>query len=420
MESLNNKSKLHIAVTGCIHGELNRLYSSLSDYEKQTKLKIDLVICTGDFQSLIKQTDLNYLACPNKYKRMGDFQYYYSGKYEVPYLTIFIGGNHEASNILDDNFYGGWIMNKIYYLGRSGFIKVKGLSIAGISGIYKINDYFKGHFEKELSSETKSIFHIREYDVAKLSNIKSKIDLFLSHDWPTGIVDKNDINQICRIKSEWRQELETSSLGSFPGEYLLKTLKPKLWICGHMHYFYKNTFYHNESKEEFTKVIALDKCLNRRKFFDVIEMEVDSNLVNDNNIYIPNEWIAISKSFDEIFPKELLSYDYSKYFKDEESYKNFLIEKGIRRNNRSEYPQIDEFTFKENLQKNFENEKEDKEIKFNNIQNKTMVELLGIKDAHNLSKNKGIGNITNTENENIPGYYHNEGLKNEEELDLGI
>ena len=40
------------------------------------------------------------MAVPLKYQKLGSFWKYYSGKAEAPYLTIFIGGNHEASNHL--------------------------------------------------------------------------------------------------------------------------------------------------------------------------------------------------------------------------------------------------------------------------------------------------------------------------------
>ena len=113
-----------------------------------------------------------YLSCPDKYKHMGDFHKYYEGLYPVPFLTIFIGGNHEASNILHDNFYGGYIMEKVYYLGRAGLIKYKGIRIGGLSGIYNKFDYLKGHYEDDIAGkDIKSIFHVREYEIAKLSNL---------------------------------------------------------------------------------------------------------------------------------------------------------------------------------------------------------------------------------------------------------
>ena len=44
---------------------------------------------------------------------------YYSGEKTAPVLTLFIGGNHEASNYLQELPYGGWVAPKIYYLGKS-------------------------------------------------------------------------------------------------------------------------------------------------------------------------------------------------------------------------------------------------------------------------------------------------------------
>ena len=42
---------------------------------------------------------------------------YYSGEKKAPILTIFIGGNHEASNYLQELPYGGWVAKNIYYMG---------------------------------------------------------------------------------------------------------------------------------------------------------------------------------------------------------------------------------------------------------------------------------------------------------------
>jgi len=53
------------------------------------------------------QQDLDYMSCPDKYKHIGDFHMYFNEEKKVPYLTIFVGGNHEASNVLNETFYGG-------------------------------------------------------------------------------------------------------------------------------------------------------------------------------------------------------------------------------------------------------------------------------------------------------------------------
>lgn len=57
---------------------------------------------------------------------------YYSGEKKAPILTIFIGGNHEASNYLQELPYGGWVAPNIYYLGRAGVIQFGDLRIGGM------------------------------------------------------------------------------------------------------------------------------------------------------------------------------------------------------------------------------------------------------------------------------------------------
>jgi lariat debranching enzyme len=42
---------------------------------------------------------------PEKYRRLGDFASYYNGNKRAPVLTIFIGGNHEASNYLHELYF---------------------------------------------------------------------------------------------------------------------------------------------------------------------------------------------------------------------------------------------------------------------------------------------------------------------------
>lgn len=41
---------MNIVVEGCAHGELDIIYNTLSFIESTQKIKIDLLICCGDFQ----------------------------------------------------------------------------------------------------------------------------------------------------------------------------------------------------------------------------------------------------------------------------------------------------------------------------------------------------------------------------------
>ena len=92
---------MKIAIEGCCHGELDAIYAAIAHLEVVEKVKIDLLICCGDFQAVRNLDDLECMSVPDKYKELGTFYKYYSGEKTAPIPTLFIGGNHEASNYLD-------------------------------------------------------------------------------------------------------------------------------------------------------------------------------------------------------------------------------------------------------------------------------------------------------------------------------
>ena len=109
---------MKIAIEGCCHGELDAIYAAIAHLETVEGVKIDLLICCGDFQAVRNLDDLECMSVPDKYKELGTFYKYYSGEKTAPIPTLFIGGNHEASNYLWELYYGGYVAPNIYYVGR--------------------------------------------------------------------------------------------------------------------------------------------------------------------------------------------------------------------------------------------------------------------------------------------------------------
>jgi len=70
--------------------------------------------------------------------------------------------------------YGGWVAPNIYYLGNAGVVKVGGIRIAGLSGIFKGRDYLKGHYEiSPYSGDTmRSVYHVRNLESFRLKQVK--------------------------------------------------------------------------------------------------------------------------------------------------------------------------------------------------------------------------------------------------------
>ena len=221
---------------------------------------------------------------------------YYSGEKTAPVLTIFIGGNHEASNYLQELPYGGWVAPNIYYLGYGGVINVGGLRIGGISGIYKGPDYLKGRYERVpyTDSSIRSVYHVRNIEVFRMKQLDNRapIDIFLSHDWPRGVTKYGDAEGLCRQKKFFREEVESDTLGSRAAQELLHHIQPRFWFSGHLHVKFAAVVGHQKdsskpidnqynSKEvvdvnnisRHTRFLALDKCLPRREFLQILDIK---------------------------------------------------------------------------------------------------------------------------------------------------
>lgn len=262
---------MRIAIEGCAHGELEAIYASIQEAERVEGFKVDLLLCCGDFQAVRNEYDLGCLAVKDKYRTMNSFHKYYSGELVAPVTTIFIGGNHEASNHLKELQHGGWMCPNIYYLGHSGVVNFGGLRIAGVSGIFKGYHFRKGYFEKLPYSDEdlRSVYHMRELEILKLSQITQPVDIFLSHDWPKGIIQFGDERKLLRVKKYLVNEVDT--LGSPPLMALLKTLKPNFWFSAHMHVKFPAIFPHTPDGSQLTKFLVLDKVLPNRDFLQILD-----------------------------------------------------------------------------------------------------------------------------------------------------
>lgn len=288
---------MKIAIEGCMHGELQKVYETIEQIEKEQNYKVDLLLCCGDFQATRNLADLKCMAVPEKHLDMGSFYKYYSGELKAPMLTLVIGGNHEASNHFQELPFGGWLCPNIYFLGNSNVVDViddksgdKVLSIGGLTGIFKGHDYLLGRYERVPydNSSKRSVYHIRSIDVFRLKSMPpGSVDVCLSHDWPCGITDYGNVQQLLRFKKHFKEDIENNALGSPPAMELLDYLLPKYWFSGHLHCKFAALY------QDKTKFLALDKCLPNRRFLQIIEEgpEVQSISLNYNP-----QWLSILKT----------------------------------------------------------------------------------------------------------------------------
>lgn len=269
---------LSVAVLGCCHGELGAVYDRIENHEKETGGKVDLLVCCGDFQSLRTWEDFHSLAVPPKYRNsLGSFLPYYIGAKRAPIPTVLIGGNHEASQALQELYYGGWLAPQIYYLGAAGIVRYRGLRIGGLSGIFKGYSYRKPHWERppyNPSNSLRSVYHVRQVDVARLQSLcppvinndhtgfptlgnnqqpGRRIDIMLSHDWPRGIEHHGNLQGLLRKKPFFRDDIKNNELGNPAGYDLLSNLKPRRWFAAHLHVQFEATVHHKVGTQPSSK-----------------------------------------------------------------------------------------------------------------------------------------------------------------------
>lgn len=248
---LGERESVRLAIEGCGHGTLHAIYASVEEACKRKGWpEVDLLIIGGDFQAVRNAYDLNCVSMPAKYRSMCDFHEYYSGQRKAPYLTIFVGGNHEASNYLFELYYGGWVAPNIYYMGAANVLRFGPLRIAGLSGIWKGYNYRKPHHERlpYNESDVKSIYHVRELDVRKLLQIRSPVDIGISHDWPKGVEWKGDYKQLFRFKKHLEDDAKTGQLGSVAAQQVMDRLRPHFWFSAHLHCKYAAIVEHDQDK----------------------------------------------------------------------------------------------------------------------------------------------------------------------------
>ncbi|KAI5283444.1 lariat debranching enzyme [Ascosphaera acerosa] len=230
---------VRIAFEGCGHGMLDGIYAAVTREAAARGWPdgVDVVIIGGDFQAVRNPADLTCLSVPPRFRRLGDFPAYYAGAKAAPYLTLFVGGNHEASNYLSELHYGGWVAPNIYYLGAANVVRFAGLRIAGLSGIFAPYDYGRPHFERlpYNANDAKSVYHTRQLDVRKLMQLRTPVDIVVSHDWPQGIEHHGDSRWLFRHKRGFEEDSRSGKLGSPAARDVLHRLRPKLWLSAHLH-----------------------------------------------------------------------------------------------------------------------------------------------------------------------------------------
>ena len=122
-------------------------------------------------------------------------------------------------------------------MGAANVLRLGPIRVAAMSGIWKGYNYNKNHHERlpYNQNDIKSMYHTREFDVRKLLQIRTQVDVGISHDWPRAIEKHGNARELWRMKPDFKQESEDGTLGSLAAAYVCDRLRPAYWFSAHMH-----------------------------------------------------------------------------------------------------------------------------------------------------------------------------------------
>lgn len=130
-------------------------------------------------------------------------------------------------------------------------------------------------------------------------------DIMLSHDWPRGVTNYGNVARLLRYKKHFADDISQDRLGSPPARDIMDTLKPRFWFSAHLHCKFAAIIPHGaEDSDITTKFLALDKCLPRRQFLQV--MNIGDEIKEDDSVtlkYCP-QWLAILRSTNHLLSVE--------------------------------------------------------------------------------------------------------------------
>ena len=147
--------------------------------------QIDMIIVTGDAQTMRFEEDLKSFAAPAHYRQLGSFYKLHNGERKIPRPTIVLGGNHESSDFLHLLPFGGWLAPDIFYTGRANSLIIEDVSITAICVLYNSHYYYEKVVEKypiRSKTDLHKCFNIRAFSYFQILGLH-ETQIMLSHDW---------------------------------------------------------------------------------------------------------------------------------------------------------------------------------------------------------------------------------------------
>jgi len=170
-----------ICAAGDIHGAIDRMYDEILAFEGSLGVRFDYVLHVGDFGIWPDPNRID--KATRKHDQAGDFGKWFAERRTMPRKTIFIKGNHEDFDWLDEQL-SDEILPGLHYLRNGRTIDLGErrdvVRVGGIGGCYSASDYPRK--SKQLRGSQKA-----HYTHDEIEALARGIDILLLHDAPAGV-----------------------------------------------------------------------------------------------------------------------------------------------------------------------------------------------------------------------------------------
>lgn len=218
-------------ITGDIHGDIGISRLSAHNFPQGKELtKDDLVFICGDF---------GLLWYPPESKNHKRDVYWLKWLDSKPWTTVFIDGNHENSDIINNlpevNFYGGKagkVNDSVYHLKRGEIYNFDGTTILTVGGAVSIDKYLR---IEGISWWPEEILNKREeeHTLDNLEKHQYKVDYIITHTAPELILQKKFLPHFGN-KMLFGNKYFKDPVAKFL-DHIYSNTEYKHWYCGHMH-----------------------------------------------------------------------------------------------------------------------------------------------------------------------------------------
>ncbi len=235
---------VHFVALGDLHGRFRLAQRLVETTAAMAPSGCRFVLQVGDLEAHRHRDDLRSMYVPFKRKRLGQFGAYHRGEQSWPLPMYCIGGNHESyAHLMTE---GGELAPDIHFLGLAGVREIQGLRVAYLSGVYD-QAYFAlgpralppGPIHDDDHPAQRSLACFRAAEIEALQG-GPRPDVLIVHEWPRGLVRREDHED----GTPHHRHLRFGETGSEIIALLVRSLRPRLLLCGHMHRRYAGQLEH--------------------------------------------------------------------------------------------------------------------------------------------------------------------------------